>query len=278
MKKIIAAVDALHFSENELLRYNTIAIKLEAKLHIIFLENIFFQSTIPTDILSQEAYSYYAEVNWENIEKRREEISEKIILFHKTCKQYDIDATIHEEHGMPLEDIVKESRFADLLLVMNTTSFAKTTDSNPPKFVKDVLRQAECPVLILPVTQKDIKQVVLTYNGSFSSVYAIKHFANLFTNFRDIEATLLVVSENNKEDIPHEALIKAYLNNHFTKWKIKKLIGEPAVEITSYVMRNSDCIITMGAYSRSKLSQFFHHSEAERLLQMINTYTFITHP
>jgi nucleotide-binding universal stress UspA family protein len=277
MKKIIAAVDALHFSEKELLHYNTIAKQIDGKLHIIFLENIFYESSVMAGMFSQEAYSYYAEINWEHIEQRRKLIAEKAMLFYKSCKEYGIAPTLHEENGIPLQDIIKESRFADLLLVNNTTTFATLIDSDPPKFVKDVLRQAECPVLVLPPEQKEVNELVLTYNGGFSAMYAIKQFTSLFKNYSTKKVTVLFVDEENTGKVKDEPLIKDYLQHHFSNWEIKRLTGNPAFEISAYVLRHSGCIVTMGAYGRSKLSQFFHHSDAEKMLQTVNTYAFITH-
>jgi nucleotide-binding universal stress UspA family protein len=278
MKKIIAAIDVMHFSENLLIHFNSIAVEMEGKLTVILLEDIFQNASPAAELLPQDAYPYYAEIDAALFEKRRALVKEKVNIFREICERKNIKAQLHEREGVPLEEIIIESRFADLLIIDCNTSFAKVYDSDPPKFVKDVLRRAECPVLILPSVQKEIQEIILTYSGGYSSMFAIHQFSNLFKNSPTAKITVLYVDEKNSGTVKDENLLKEYLLTHYSTVEIKRLSGDPSLEIMNYLLHKPNSLVTLGAYGRSKTSEFFHHSDAEKLLNTINTYFFITHP
>ncbi len=278
MKKVIAAVDAINFTENQLVYFNNAARLIGGKLVVVFLENIVGVPFPVATTFSEGAYAYIEENYQNTLAERKEHIREKVKLFDTICTNKNIDASLHKKAGMPLEEMIRESRFADLLMVNNNLTFATLFDTNPPKFVKDVLREAQCPVLVLPSNQKEIQELVFTYNGSFSSMYAIRQFTGLFQNFADKKVTVLCVDEYNTNKVEEEHLLSEYLRYHYTNWEIKLLKGDPSSEIMAYLMQRNNYILTLGAYGRSKVSQFFHHSDAEKILEILNTYVFITHP
>jgi hypothetical protein len=73
-------------------------------------------------------------------------------------------------------------------------------------------------------------------------------------------------------------LLKEYMRYHYTNWEIKTLTGEASFEINGYLVPKTNYLVTMGAYGRSKISQFFHQSDAKKMLHLLNTNIFITHP
>jgi hypothetical protein len=261
-----------------LIHFNALAGEIGGKLTVVFLEDIFQESSPAAAFFPQDAYPYYAEINSVLFEKKRKLAQEKVALFHDVCKRQNINAVLHEREGLPLDELVIESRFADLLMVPCSTSFATFSDSVPPKFVKDVLRRAECPVLVIPSIQKEIKEIIFTYNGGYSSMFAIRQFTSLFKGLPVNKLTVLYVDEKGSGMVKDEHLLTEYLAYHYTSWEIKKLSGEPSFEILNYLMQKPDYLVTLGAYGRSKASELFHHSDAEILLNTFNTYFFITHP
>ncbi len=278
MQKLIAVIDAMNFSEEQFMRFQEIAKKINGKLTFIFLEDVVGEMLPFAGGMPQDVFPYYAELNWKNIDDRRKKIEEKVELFYKICRDKNIHATLLEKEGMQLDDVMKESRFADLLLINNDITFNEIIDSNPPKFVKDVLREAQCPVLVVPPIIFDIDEIVFSYNGSYSSMFAIKEFTKLFQNIADKKVTVLFVDEKESFEVKDKAMLEDYLSLHYGNYEIKLLSGDPAFEITAYLIKNPKTLVTLGAYGRGKLSQFFEQSNAEKMLKTVNRYTFITHP
>jgi hypothetical protein len=280
MKKIIAVVDPFSFSEDQLIHFNAIAKLLEGKLSVVFLENVVGEILPLAKTIPYGAYPTfsYGEIDWKSLEERKKLIKDKVKLFYTICQDKNIAADLHEEEGVPLQETIKESRFADLLLINNDTTLTRKSETNPPKFVKDVLRDAQCPVLVLSSQQTEIDELVFAYNGSFSSMYAIRQFSCLAKNITSKKVTVLYVDENDSGKVEEDELLKDYLGHHYNNWEIKLLRGDPPLEIMNYLMHKPGCLITMGAYGRSKFSQFFNESNAEEILHTLNTNVFITHP
>lgn len=278
MNKIIAAVDPLSFTEEQLIQYQSITNMVNGKLTVAFLDNVMVDALPLTATFPYGAYAGYEEMNFGKLEERRNFISQKTEQFNKICQDKKIDVILHQDSGIPLEEVIRESRFADLLLINNNTTFASLFETEPPKFVKDVLRHAQCPVLVLPSEQKRIDEIVLTYNGSFSSMYAIRQFSSLFAGMISKKVVVLYVDEHNTGTITEEKLLKEYLRIHYKHYEIKILKGEPSFEILNYLMGSPNCIVSLGAYGRSKLSSFFHKSDATKILKTLNIPVFITHP
>jgi nucleotide-binding universal stress UspA family protein len=276
MKKIIAAVDALNFTENELRSYRYIADKARGHLTILFLENIAGESILQTTTL-ETGYLNYSDLYAESVKIRQEKAEENrkhlVNFYRDNC----MDVTVRPLPGVPATEVLAESRFADLLLVRNNTSFATINDTNPPVFIKDMLADAECPVMILPETVHYFKEIVFTYNGTASSTYAIRQFTQIFDGLSEVPVKVLYVQEKDNKALPSGKLIKEYLTRHYEEVVFESLEGTPSAELLAQTMHRTSCVITFGAYGRSRTSRFFHRSGSDSILRTANVPLFITH-
>ncbi len=278
MKKIIAAIDALNFTEEQLDTFQYIAREAKGQLTVVSLEDIAQNSVSAAATLPEHGFLNYGEIVRESVaadRKLREESQERV---YKLCGDRDITVKHQMPSDTPLRDIITESRFADLLLVSNTTSFSFLYETNPPRFVKDVLADAQCPVMVLPEQLPRIREVVFSYNGTFSSMHAIRQFTQLFPDLSDIPVQVVYVAEKSTPAIPNEKLLKDYLEHHYDEVRYMVLNGDPVAEFLALLMHRKDCLVTYGAYGRSRVSRFFHRSDAESILRTTNTPVFITHP
>lgn len=277
MKKILATVDALHFSEHELRSYKYIADKARGTLTILFLENIAGEA-IQYATLESGALDYEA-IFAESMKERKEKSLENKKRLQDFCRDSGMDVIIRELPGVPLAEALEESRFADLLLVRCDTTFSVIKDTNPTRFVKDLLVEAQCPVMVMPETTHYVREIFFSYNGTFSSTFAIRQFTNLFGDtMGEIPVKVVYITEENEKKIPYGKLIKEYLNHHYEEVTYHSLEGKPAAELLALTLHNTNGIITLGAYGRSRTSRFFHHSDADAILRTANIPIFITHP
>lgn len=274
MKKIIAAIDAMHFTEEQIDSYVYIAKGAQGKLTVVLLENLVGQN-IPMASVSTFQYEQMIRESLEEQDRLRKENVERV---YRACNNYSEDIHIQEAVSAPLQEVIAASRFADLLLINNNTSFAFLSESNPPHFVKDVLAQAQCPVMVLPDKINRLWDLVFSYNGTFSSMYAIRQFTQLFPGFSDMPVNVVYVAEGGDTAMPHENMLKDYMEHHYDEVKYTVLNGEPVPEFLALLIHRKDCLVTYGAYGRSRLSRFFHRSDAESILRTADIPVFITHP
>jgi nucleotide-binding universal stress UspA family protein len=193
--------------------------------------------------------------------------------FQEICTRRGIDYTVHRDHGNPLQSIITESRFADLILLDVETSFTRERETIPTSFVKGVLAEAECPVIILPVGFAGIEQLVFSLDGQPSSIYAMKQFTYLFPQLR--EQRVVVISINEETTIPDK--LKEWLHMHYKSVEFVSSPGNVRIGLLELVLQRSKAFVVMGAYGRSTLSNFLRPSHANPILRASSQPVFIAH-
>ena len=273
--KILLVLNALDFNKDQLRYPAYIAKQTNGQVTTLFIENL-VQVVVP---LSKYGHlgNYPFSVD-DDADAKKEIVDKNIEAYKQACAETGLDGSLLRARDKPLEETIEASRFADLLLIASGLSFDVGMETAPAKFVEEVLTAAQCPVLVMPKSMQPINEVIFTYNGTYSSVYAIKQFTHLFPSFKNKKVTALYVSENDDDGIKHKKYIKEYLQQHYENVEFKLLMGTPAAAIFSHLIRQQNCIVTFGAYGRSKISQFFKKSKAENILKSLDIPVFITHP
>lgn len=198
-------------------------------------------------------------------------------MLEKYAEENGIELHIRSGSGDPLEQMVVESTFADLVLVHSNLTFSAADDRVPSDFILELLPKAKCPVLVMPDDMQEIKELYFTYNGKYSSVYSIRQFTYLFPQFKDLPVTILTAPET-EEDIPHKEHLKTLLQKHYSNITFKILNGDAENALMIELMPRKNAMVTFGAFGRNKISRFFKRSGADNILHVINIPLFITHP
>lgn len=202
---------------------------------------------------------------------------ESIAVFKSACEERDIKCNVIRDSNVPLASLIAESRYADLLILEPSLLSTSPLDSLS-SLVKDVLAKAECPVVLSPYHCEDIHEVVFAYDCQPASVYAIKQFTYLFPELCDKKIIVTQVEEEGDFKAENKEKIYKYLTMHYTNIEFKDLAGEPGDQLFDDLLRKSNAFVVMGAYGRTRLSNFFRHSTAESLIEMNSFPMFITHP
>ena len=278
MEKILLALDA-HQPETNTIDFACFIARLtDSKLTGVFLEDILQEEMTyvagtakPTCIGRPEKASGEPEGVPVDI------VSRNISRFKESCICRETRSLIHRDRGIPLSEVVEESRFADLIIVDPVTSFSKSDRSVPSRFVKDILLDSECPVLIAPYSFEGLDEIIFTYNGTQSAVYAIKQFTYLFPGLSGKKAIVVNVSRGDTESIEQQFKMKEWLKAHYRDVEFVILKGDASDEIFGYLIEKKSAMVVMGAYGRSLLSRFFQSSHARLIVRTVNLPVFITH-
>ncbi len=204
-------------------------------------------------------------------------IDEVVGNIHQVFQSTNIEVLVSSGVIDADEGVVTESRFADMILVQSGLTFSSFDEATPSSYVLELLPRVQCPVLIASKTITAPKEIIFTYNGGYSSLYAIRQFTYLFSYLKHLPVTVIYVEES-KNGLPHEQSLKVFLHSHYSSVTIKVLGGLADAVIVSELMHNDEAIVTFGAFGRNKISRFFRHSTAEGFLKMINIPVFVTHP
>ncbi len=276
MKNILAVIDGSNFTESQLDPVQYITRITKGRLTIAFLEIV--PPPLPVLIPAiGDAMFYSSESAEENARERYRQIEENAGRLRAACAARGMEITLHTYTAGALESVIKESRFADLLLVAHNLSVSGIRDSEPTGFIQQLLSGAECPVLTLPGSMQVIKEVVLAYNGTYSSMYAIRALFQLFPLLALRKIEVVYVVENEQETIPDMQLLRHYLDGICRKVTYTVAQGDPSKNMLVKLRYKRHTLITFGAYGRSRASRFFNNSAADDVLQLDHLYTFITH-
>ncbi|MCQ6959161.1 universal stress protein [Mucilaginibacter aquariorum] len=207
----------------------------------------------------------------------RQKVREKNLkLFKSTCEELGVAYHILRDQTDPVKDLIAESRYADLLVVDPELLSTSPLD-RPSAFVKDVLAGAECSVIISPYYFNEVNEIVFAYDGQPSSVFAIKQFTYLFPQLFCKKITVMQANEAGVFRKESEEKIHTYLKAHYVNIEFQDLVGKPDDQLFDHLLRKNDAFVIMGAYGRTKLSNFFKHSTAELLIEVNGLPIFIAH-
>lgn len=277
MKKIIAAFDGLKYSTDTTNVATYIARATNSHLVGVFLDDLAYNSynvyqlLVKKDVPERELVHY----------RQKDKISrdKAVAAFSKACDRSKLNYSIHRERYTALRELLHESIFADLLVVDKKETFTHYKEKLPTRFIRDLLPETQCPVLLAPSGFQIPDKVIMLYDGQPSSVYAIKMFSYLFPFLAHLDIEIVTVKYLNADrHLPDNKLFKEFIKRHFRSVKYKVLKGGAEVELPRYLsQQEGNPLIVLGAYSRGMVSRWFRLSMADLLMMLVDFPLFIAH-
>lgn len=278
MKKILLAIDASHMNTEVIHFACNIARLTHSTLTGVFLSNYVEDAFVVNMAFGmpyvENVVAGHLPANSVLQQKQEDHIQQ----FEKTCAVKGVRCQVYNINSkFPATSIIEESRFADLVILPPTISFEREPDDALTGFVKEVLAEAECPVIVAPLSLENIEQIIFAYDGSRSAVFAIKQFAYLFPELSDKKAIVLQVNKEEAMPVTEKEKLGKLLRLHYSSIGFQVLKGKPSEELFSYLLDKENTIVVMGAFGRGWLSGLFKPATANLLLKTINLPFFITH-
>jgi nucleotide-binding universal stress UspA family protein len=277
MNKIIAAFDGLKYAAAT--RDYSIALVKISNAHLfgVFLDDPTYTSYKIYELVADEGVSEEKMNQLDAKDKTTRADAAKD--FEQHCQKAAIEYSIHHDHQVAIQDLKHESVYADLLLIGASETVTHYEEKMPTRFIRDLLADAQCPVLLLPDQFTPIEKVVLLYDGEPSSVHAIKMFSYLLPGLGDVDTRL--VSVNPPESNLHlkdNKLMKEYMIQHFPEAQTSVFKGLPEIEIVEYLKTQpASTLVVLGAYRRGAVSRWFRESLADTIMKEVHLPLFIAH-
>jgi len=278
MQKILLAIDAVNINMAALDFACYLGRLTNSRITAVFLENL----VADEKLVLEKAYGTRY-VDWKidessaSYQDKRQLIEKNISLFKEACENRSVRYNIHRDRGTPAPEIIAESRYADLVIVDASTSFTKRYDGSPGKFVKDILKESECPVIIAPGTFDGIDEIIFTYDSSKSAAFAIKQFTYLFPEFDDRKVIILQVNNEGVWADQDKYNFREWLQTRYSTMVFEVMKGNTEDKLFDYIFKRKNVFVVMGAYGRSSVSKFFKASHADLLIRTITQPIFIAH-
>jgi hypothetical protein len=273
MKKVILAFDGKNFSEAAFDFVKRINEESKILLTGVFLPQMNY-SNLWSYADGIGAPMFVPSLDDEEIEQMELNVSR----FENSCKKNDIEFRIRKDaENLALPELKKESRFADLLVIGEEKFYQDVRKGSTNHYVTDAIHEVECPVVLIPEKYHFPELNVLAYDGSESSVFAIKQFAYLFPEFSDNPTLLSYANDENNKAIPYEPYIEELAARHFSDLTVSKLDFDSKKYYATWIANKKSGIIVSGSLGRSTFSQMFKKSFISDVIMEHQVPIFIAH-
>ena len=277
MKKIVIPFDGTHFSEGAFAFAEKLSERQPVLLAGLFLPEIMYPGPYGfTGVGTLDIPALIPLLETDN----KKLVNKNIRRFKELCVKHGIEHRVHKAtEEFALSQLKKESRFADLLIVGSQLfyNYNAVNEADNEEYIASLLHHAECPVLLVPEAYDFPKQVILAYDGSESSVYAIKQFAYLFPELCEISTLLVFAAASEKATIPDVVYIEELASRHFKDLTLTTIEADPATYFETWTLDQKASILVTGAYDRSSLSLLFKESFADKVIGDRKMPVFIAH-
>jgi nucleotide-binding universal stress UspA family protein len=276
-KKFLAVFDGFRFSESTLDYAIQLTKGADAFLIGVFLDEFIYRSYSVSQVLT--TYKNPEELLKELDAKDKAKRDEAVKQFEKACSQANIHYSFHRNKGIAMQELKHESIFADLIVINNNETFNRFAENIPTGFIKELLGDVQCPVLIVPDKFKPIDKITLLYDGAPSSVFAIKMFSYLFGSISNIPVEVFTVKNKMEgSHLPNNKLMREFIKRHFPKAKYLVDKGDAEEQVLGHLRyHKGNELVVLGAYRRSELSRWFKTSMADILMKELDCPLFIAH-
>jgi len=277
MKKIIAAFDGLKYSESTKDYAIYLAKRTNTHLVGIFMDDPIYTSYEIYQLIVKEAASEDKVKKYEAKDKKTRAAASK--QFETACQHSGVEYSIHHDRDIAIQELKHESIYTDLLIIDSKETLTHYTEKLPTRFIRDLLGDAQCPVLIVPKKFKPIQKLILLYDGEPSSVHAIKMFSYLLPQLKHLETEVISVKPVDETlHMPDNKLMKEFMKRHYPKAKyiVRKGLAEDEI-VTHLKLEKENTLVVLGAYRRGTVSRWFRESMADILMKEVKLPLFIAH-
>lgn len=278
MKNFLAVFDGYKMSNSTMEYAIQLAKVANAQLAGVFLDDFFYRSYNVHKVLT--TYENYEMVMKDLDVKDKKKRDDAAQRFQKACEQAKINFIIHRDNNIAIQELKHESMFADLIIINENETFTKYKEKPPTRFMKDLLGDVQCPVLVVPASFKAIDKIVLLYDGRPPSLYAVKMFSYLFGTMQDLPVEVYTVKEQYPATlgVPDNKLMRKFIDRQFPKAKYTIVKGSAEEQIVEHLINYKENeLVILGAYQRSEMSRWFKNSMADILMKELDTPLFIAH-
>ena len=212
----------------------------------------------------------------QHLEDTREIVAGVLKDFGKTCQEEGIHHSIHSEMGSPFREIIEESKFHDFILIGQKTFFRYNVKHEPGNTLDRILHNGLTAVLAVPDSVRQIKRVLVAYDGSVQVTKAIQMFLLLHI-WNQCDITLLNVNNNASRGIQLLGRLGDYFRRYGVQPETVQLRGRADETILSYLREHDIDLLVMGAYGKRSVSEFVFGSVTKSLVAQAGIPLFIYH-
>jgi nucleotide-binding universal stress UspA family protein len=248
-------------------------------LFVIDIRNFFQPPTTPLAVEALLPDTGNIELNF-NLELQKEMVKtgESILkTFEDLCDRGGVRrGRTFLETGLIAPTICEKGKTADLIILGKEGLFEETEASETSttqaldKFlgpvVAEVMKTAIRPVLVVPREYREIKRILIAYDGNEAASRALQIVAYLGA-VGDFDLKILVVTDSPSEGRKIGREAEDYLQAYELEPHLLIEEGNPIEKILAVAGRETIDLIAMGAFGKSKIRELFLGSTTEAIVK-----------
>ncbi|WP_457601461.1 universal stress protein [Hydrogenivirga sp.] len=222
------------------------------------------------DLAGVLGFTYY-----EGISAKVKEFLEKqgdtiLTEFSSMGREYGAKVSVVQTSGVPYKEIATQADPEDLIVIGNR-------GRKPVKGIllgsnsEKVARHAVCPVFLVPEEERELKKVLVAYDGSENAKLALKVCRSLKELYGYAVSVLHVESEG--EDL--EAIKKEVGDILGLEHDFHALSGIPEEKIVNFVRDNGIDLLFLGAYGKGRFKELFLGSVTSFVIHNLDIPIFL---
>jgi nucleotide-binding universal stress UspA family protein len=229
--------------------------------------------------INRPAFADYNPYQEELLSEEEQHKAEVVGNFVKEAKKVGVRYEIVQDEHFTYHELINQSIYADLMILSYQVFFNVNDQFPGENLLNQILKNSRCPVLILPENVPNLENIIFTYDGRESSVFAIRAFSNLFDQAaQDFIVTILTVMPSLDEEIKNERYLMNLVKHHFNNVGLQLLEGTNiSQEILNFAHNVENPLVVMGAFGRSSISNLVIPSVARGIILNQSLPLFIAH-
>ena len=210
------------------------------------------------------------------LEMAEQAITQAIEQFRASCDESGVRWHVVREEGDPFEELISLSRYHDLTLLGLHGLFEYGVLPDPHAFISRLVARNVRPVLAVANEYREVKKVMIAYNGSMESAKAMKTFVQLgLWPEADVKVACYDMKPRDGAALVRDAA--AYLQ----LWGYRVETAHPAEAPEDGLLRDADewgaDLLVMGASGRSNILRLIMGDTAEHVIAHSKLPMLISH-
>lgn len=191
---------------------------------------------------------------------------ERLEQFTKECAARGIRCSTDIKTGMPGEIVAQEAVAHDIVIMARAGYSPTGSEQRLDDFIPLVIRGSIRPVLVAGRVFREVRQLLVAFDGSIHAARALMVAAELGSQ-SGVHCTLINVAGS--EEVGKQLLTsaEAYLYHHGVTPKRQVVLGnKPSDIICELVGSTGTDLLVMGAYGHSPIREMIFGSTTEKVL------------
>jgi len=172
--------------------------------------------------------------------------------FKGLCAEQGITADVKRLSGIVPNVIAEEAKRVDLVVIAQHGEHAQWSSGLLGSTAQTVIRKSPRPVLIAPREYRDIKKVLIAYDGGNESTRALKTACETFANL-PCELQVVCVTDDDEHADTLATEVRDYVGHHGIEVALTRLSGDAPKVILQHAAQHGFDLIVMGAFGHSRL-------------------------